>query len=189
MKQIEFCTGNKSKLKEANDFIQSKQKEIIMCSNKIEFTEIQSISQQEILLDKMKQAVSKTTGPFIIDETGIYFNGYNNYPGTLTKYVVKSLGIDGIKKLISDSDNKAYFKTTILYSEDKKEYKFFEGILKGKIVIDENKIDNNDFPFSSIFIPDGYNDYLININDDVNFIDHRKQALDKLIKYIENDGN
>ena len=186
MKEIEFCTGNESKIKEANNFIKSKDKEIIIKSNKINFTEIQSLSQKEILLDKMKQAISKTNGPFIIDETGIYFNRYNNYPGTLTKYVIKSLGIDGIKKLVSDTDNTAYFKTTILYSEDRKNYKFFEGTLNGKIVIDDNMITNNDFPFSSIFIPDGYNKYLSNINNDVNFIDHRKQALNRLIVYLEN---
>lgn len=186
MLQIDFCTGNKSKLKEANDYINSKVKEVSLYSNKIDFIEIQSISQQEILLDKMKQAITKTDRPFIIDETGIYFNKYNNYPGTLTKYVIKSLGIEGIKRLLCDSDNTAYFKTTILYSEDKQDYKFFEGILKGKIVIDENRIDNVDFPFSSIFIPEGYNDYLVNINNDNNFLDHRKKALDKLIKYLNN---
>lgn len=185
MKQIEFCTGNSSKIKEANEFIQSRNKKIIVQSNKIDFIEIQSISQKEILLDKMKQAISKTNGSFIIDETGIYFDGYNNFPGTLTKYVIKSLGIGGIKKIIAGTNGTAYFKTTILYSEDKKTYKFFEGILKGKIVIDDTKVDNNDFPFSSIFIPDGCNDYLININNDINFIDHRKQALDKLINYIK----
>ena len=185
MIQIDFCTGNKSKLKEANDYINSKIKDVSLYSNKIDFTEIQSNSQQEILLDKMKQAISKTDRPFIIDETGIFFNKYNNYPGTLTKYVIKSLGVEGIKRLLSETDNTAYFKTTILYSENKQDYKFFEGVLKGKIVIDENKIDNLDFPFSSIFIPDGYDDYLININDDVNFLDHRKKALDELIKYLD----
>ena len=102
MLQIDFCTGNKSKLKEANDYINSKVKDVSLYSNKIDFTEIQSISQQEILLDKMKQAISKTDRPFIIDETGIYFNKYNNYPGTLTKYVVKSLGIEGIKRFTRD---------------------------------------------------------------------------------------
>ena len=96
------------------------------------------------------------------------------------------MGIEGIKRLLSDTDNTAYFKTTILYSEDKKDYKFFEGILQGKIVIDENKIDNVDFPFSSMFIPDGYNDYLINIYNNNNFLDHRKKALDKLIMYLNN---
>lgn len=184
MLHIDFCTGNKSKLKEANEYINSKVKDVFLYSNKIDFTEIQSISQQEILLDKMKQAISKTNRPFIIDETGIYFNKYNNYPGTLTKYVIKSLGIEGIKRLLSDTDNTAYFKTTILYSENKQKYKFFEGVLQGRIVIDENKIDNNDFPFSSIFIPDGCKDYLININKDITFLDHRKKALNKLIKYL-----
>ena len=53
-------------------------------------------------------------------------------------------------------------------------------------VIDENKIDNVDFPFSSMFIPDGYNDYLINIYNNNNFLDHRKKALDKLIMYLNN---
>ena len=91
-----------------------------------------------------------------------------------------------IPDVFKPTDNTAYFKTTILYSEDKQDYKFFEGILQGKIVIDENKIDNVDFPFSSIFIPDGYNDYLININNDISFLDHRKKALDNLIEYLNN---
>jgi len=37
-----------------------------------------------------------------------------------------------------------------------------------------------------MFIPDGYNDYLINIYNNNNFLDHRKKALDKLIMYLNN---
>lgn len=185
MKQIEFCTGNKSKLEEANQFIRSKISDVDLIQNAIKFSELQSLSQEEILIDKMRQAIPKVKGPFIIDDTGIYFNKYKNFPGTLTKFVIKSLGIEGIKKLISNTDNTAYFKTTILYSTDGLEYKMFDGILEGKIVIKDDKIDNNDFPFSSIFIPTGYDQYLIDINQNNNFIDHRKKALDKLITYLK----
>ncbi len=186
MKKIEFCTGNNSKLEEANNFIKSRVNDIRLSSNAIKFFEIQSLSQEEILIDKMKQAIPKVKGPFIIDETGIYFNKYNNFPGTLTKFVVKSLGIEGIRRLILNTDNTAYFKTTILYSIDGLEYKLFEGKLEGKIDIKDDKIDNNDFPFSSIFIPNGYDQYLIDVNEDNNFMNHRKKALDKLLSYLKN---
>lgn len=184
MKKINFCTGNKSKLNEANSLVKELglNGEILFEENKIFFTEIQSLSQKEILLDKMKQAKQNTLPPFIIDETGLYFKKYNEYPGTLTKYIFKALNFEGINKLLKDTDNSAYFKTTILYSIDGENYTFIEGQLEGKVVVEDNKIKDDNFPFSSIFIPDGYNDYLINLYNNHEFLDHRKKALKELIR-------
>lgn len=189
MKRIEFCTENKSKFNEARNFINSinsNRRQICLEFNPIKFSEVQSLSQEEILIYKMKQVVTKTKNPFIIDETGIYFSDFVDFPGTLTKYIIKSIKINGVQKLLQGSNNSAYFKTTILYSPDGIEYKFFEGKITGKIFIDEAKMkntNNDDFPFSTIFIPEGYNDCLKNIDDNV-FLDHRKKALYQLMKYI-----
>lgn len=187
MKKIKFCTGNKSKLDEANNLIDDLKlsNKVIFEEEKICFTEIQSLSQKEILLDKMRQARKHTKEPFIIDETGLYFKRYNEYPGTLTKYIFKALNFEGIEKLIKNEDNSAFFKTTILYSPDGENYTFTEGTLEGKIVIKDNKVKDSNFPFSSIFIPEGYNDYLINLYKNNDFFDHRKKALLNAIKNID----
>ena len=177
--EIYFCSGNQSKVDEANLYAIQNHSEISFKMNKISFSEVQSLSQEEILLDKMAQKKDDKL-PFIIDETGIFFEEFNDFPGTLTKFVFKALGYDGIRRLLGQN-NKAYYKTTILYSADGKNYFLYTGIVHGRIVFDQTEHYNKNFPFSSIFVPDGYDKPMIELEKNKDFMDHRKKAIAKLI--------
>lgn len=177
--EIYFCTGNQSKIDEANLFVAQHYPTISFKMDKIHFSELQSLSQEEILLHKMAQKKDDKF-PFIIDETGIFFEEFHDFPGTLTKFIFKSLGYEGIKRLLINQ-NSAFYKTTILYSNDGKNYSFHTGIVHGQIRFDKTDLYNKNFPFSSIFIPDGFSKPLTELEENRDFLDHRKLAIKKLI--------
>ncbi len=180
--RIFFCTGNQSKINEANQFASLFRPEITFEMDKICFSEIQSLSQEEILLHKLSQKKDDKF-PFVIDETGIFFEEFNDFPGTLTKFIFTSLGCEGIKRLLT-KNKRAFYRTTLLYSEDGKNYSFHTGMIYGHIDFNKTEICDKNFPFSSIFIPEGFNKPLIEISSHRKFMDHRKKALKKLFKDI-----
>ena len=107
-KEILFITDNKSKLEEAINI--AKDYNIQIVGKKIEFSELMIPNEEEIIIDKIKYAFKKIKKPFIIDDAGIYFEAYPNFPGVFTKFIIKLLGFDGIFRLLKDKNRKAYFQ-------------------------------------------------------------------------------
>ena len=55
--------------------------------------------------------------PLIVDDAGIFFDGFNQFPGALAKYVMQGIGIKGILKLIQNKQ-KAAFRNVITFTND-----------------------------------------------------------------------
>lgn len=185
-KLINYITGNQSKFDEAKEIFKNKDIDLIKKDLKIE--EIKSLDQKKVIIDKARKAYNILKKPLIIDDVGIYFNAYNNFPGTYTRFLYEAIGYDGIKKLLKDKGNSAYFKILICY-KDKDAEMVFEGVLNGRIIENKSDVINKNFQYDSIFIPESYEIPLseIALEKRAEF-SHRKIAIDKLIKWI-NDKN
>lgn len=182
-----YCSGNLSKIYEVTDYFKNTEN-IIIESYKKEFIEIQSSDVMEILKFKASQIDFSCINAdgFIIDDSGIYINNYNNFPGTITKYIWNMIGSKGLKKLV-DGCNEAEFHTYLLLCLRGEKPIFFEGKLKGRLVFLENMGNQNElFPFSDLFIPDGQQKTLTELMQSNSFINHRKLALDKMRNYLLN---
>ena len=178
MKKLIFVTVNQSKLEDSRKTLNKLGIEIV--GQKIEFEEKQSLDQEEIVRDKAKQAYKKINLPLFVDDTGFYIDSYPQFPGTLTKYINKTLGIPGLVKLFKEGQT-AYFKTLICFID--KDFEILvEGKLFGKLTKKKSKRFNPETPINSIFIPDGYSQTLIDLTDSIGNT-HRINALNKL--YVE----
>ena len=70
----------------------------------------------------------------------------------LFKWFIDKLGPDGLAKLVLDKDDKtAYARTIFGYAKNENEIKYYEGLVKGKIVSPRG---TNGFGYDSIFQPD-----------------------------------
>ena len=68
------------------------------------------------------------------NDSGLFVEALNGFPGTYTRYVEETLGEDGLLKLLDDLENrKAYFKEVIAYCKYGEEPITFTGITKGTI--------------------------------------------------------
>lgn len=77
-----FITGNKNKLKEASAILG-----VPLESYDIDLVEIQSMSVEEVVQAKVLEAkkhVSLGT-PFFVEDTGLYIDDANGFPGALIK--------------------------------------------------------------------------------------------------------
>ncbi len=140
-------------------------------------------------LSKARDAHSKIQKPLIVDDTGLYFEAFENFPGPFPKKVFTELGFDGILKRLEGKNRSAYFKTLICYI-DRDKTKFFEGTLKGKIseaVFDGGQ---ESLPFDKIFVPEEYNLPFCKISEsEKNKISHRAKAVEKFAQWFSGKTN
>lgn len=177
-----FVTANAGKLEEAKLFFGK----FNIKSQKLDLQESQSFSQEEIVLAKARQAYEILGCPVVVDDTGIYFEDFNSFPGTFTKYVFKALGHNGIIKLLEGTSRKAFFRTLLCYTDGNKT-KIFEGVLHGTISSTVSSKINPSLPLNSIFIPEGSNRPLSELSEkEAQKFSHRAKALERLSRYLLN---
>ena len=153
---IHFVSGNQAKFQEVSRYITTHLPEIAMVQQLCDVTEIQGLDHKAVAIDKACRAWQHVQAPILIDDAGIYFEKYNNFPGVLTKFVCYGIGLDGIMRLVNIGD-RAEFILYLVYctgptSED---CVVFEGRCPGTIFRDTQRAPSPDFPYDVLFSPDG----------------------------------
>ena len=171
-----FVTGNKNKFAEVQAFIPEIEQ------SDLDLVEIQSLDTQKIITEKLKEATSEHEGNFFVEDTSLYIECLNGFPGPLVKWFKESFGIKGIAELVERYENKkARVKTVIGYSKGE-DINFFTGELKGTIVLPRGE---SDFGFDPIFQPEGYDKTMAEMTaDEKNAISMRNKAVLKLREYL-----
>jgi len=152
MKKITLITGNLNKYREIRLILNEYGIEVEM--KDLDLYEIQSESLEEIAKVYAKEAFEYLKEPIIVEDSGLFINALKGFPGPYSSYVNKTIGNEGIIKLMKDEKNReATFKAVIVFKNDKFE-EVFIGEVKGSI---SNEIKGKGWGFDPIFIPDGLN--------------------------------
>lgn len=183
---IYYATGNNGKFEMVKEFIKSNAHSIDLKQLNIELKEEQNINLEEIAISKAKQAWEALQQPVIVDDSGIYFNKYKDFPGFMTKYIYQCLGFEGLYKLYDEGDN-ATFKTFIVYIYGSDKYKVFEGSINGKLIKPKKLPENSNLPYTKLFIPDGSNKTLEESQSKNGFSEFNPRilAMRMLLNYLE----
>jgi non-canonical purine NTP pyrophosphatase (RdgB/HAM1 family) len=177
MRKIIFITGNKGKLKEAQNIVSG------IIAKDIDLPEIQEVDAKKVIEAKLKEAYKHHRGEYIVEDTSLYFDCLNGLPGPLIKWFLEKLGDKKLFSLTQKLKNqKAEAKTIIGYIDRKGKTKFFEGIIRGKIVSPKG---TNGFGWDKIFMPEEHKKTFAQMSsEEKNKISMRKIALQKFAKYV-----
>ena len=210
-KNIVFITGNEGKRKEVEQILGTDKYNIVNID--LDVPEIQTISVEEVTNAKIKSAYELLKENFkeviqkfnekdvkikninevivICEDTGLYIEDMNNFPGALIKFYLGSLNVDGIAKMNGGSLAKA--ETVIGVIKYGKIQKSLVGNRTGKIA--KKIVSKDSFGWDPIFIPDlaktKYSEYDGKTYAELkkleikNEISHRKKAFDKLKKLLK----
>lgn len=186
--EISFVTGNPGKIQEVQQLVSFQVNHIAMDLEELALNEI-----HEVVKAKAKSACERIENLkdkllLFVDDSGIFFAAYNNFPGTQTKFVVNSIGLEGILKLLEGKDRGAYFQTSICYTEDGSNFKMFDGRVEGRIGQEIKRPVDSSLPYDSIFIPQGYKQTFseLEIKEQLS---HRARALSKLEDDLNSQRN
>ncbi|WEU39725.1 MAG: XTP/dITP diphosphatase [Candidatus Odinarchaeum yellowstonii] len=176
MRRIYFATGNPHKVEEAKLIL--KNYNVDLAHLNIQRVEIQSTDLAEIATYSLNQIVKEFKQPVFVEDTGLFINSLNGFPGPFSSYVFKTLGNKGIIKLMKEeTDRRALFKTVIAFKEsDKNTVKIFVGETQGFIAEETRGVG---WGYDPIFIPlegDGRT-YAEMSLEEKNMLSHRFKAL------------
>ena len=174
-----FASSNKNKYQEAKKILGKFG--IKVGFYKCNLTEIQADSIKEIANQKAINAFLKCKKPVIIEDDGLFINALGGFPGPFSSYVFKTIGNNGILKLLKTNRN-AKFQSVIGFCDKKKKPKLFEANVKGKIA---KNIRGKGWGYDPIFTPSGKSKTYAELSDK-NELSHRYQALKKFANWYLN---
>lgn len=176
---VYFVTTNINKFREAEKILGLEIKQY-----RIDIPEIQSLNVKKVIEDKANKAYDKLQKPVIVDDTALYIKSWNNFPGPLIAWVIKTMGIEGICKFVG-KNRSAKAEACIGYY-DGKVLKIFSGTIKGKI--SKNPRGKKRFDWDRIFIPEGSARTFAQMSlEEKNKISHRMKAFKKLNRFLSSE--
>lgn len=183
MKEITYVTGNWAKIESAKMILEPLG--IKVNHIKMDTTEIQSDSIEEIAKHSAKEASDRLKCAVLKNDTGFCVEALNGFPGPYTHYVDETLGEDCILKLLEGKDNRsAYFKECFAYCEYGGEPIVFTAHTYGTVALE--KSGTYGWSWDYIFIPDGYDKTMANYEDEKRLLIWSQEAYKALAEYLKN---
>lgn len=174
-----FVTSNEGKFREAREIAREFSVEIEWL--RMEYDEPQGEDLEEIAVKSAKILSREINEPFFIEDSGLFIEALNGFPGPYSSYVFRTIGNKGILKLMEGVKNrKAYFKAVIAFY-DGKEIRTFDGIVYGEIATEVKG--EKGFGFDPIFLY-GKKTFA-EMGEEKNQFSHRRKALEKFFSWLK----
>ena len=185
MRTVSIITGSVEKITELKRFFEGVP-DISFVQKGIDLVEIQELDTNRIMEHKLREAARQVRGEFLVDDTSLFLNALNGFPGPLIKWFKKAIKEEGAWELVKKyPDHRAFVRCTIGYGNTLTEpatFHIFEADVHGVIVEPKCK----GYGFDTIFIPDGETKrYSEMTMDEKNACGHRGKAAAKVKAFLE----
>lgn len=175
MRQIYFATKNKGKVSSLKRVLS--QYGIKVIHSPMDLPEPRTDDLREIAKEKVLAAYQEVKKSVIALDAGFYIPSLNGFPGAFVNLVLKTIGIEGILKLIETKSGDCEFRDCLAYFDSKlKEPLIFEPNVVGALSAEpRGKI--KDYAWSElflIFIPDGEQKTLAEMTEEEYRVWHKK---------------
>lgn len=174
---VTFASTNQNKYREVQSILSAHN--ISADFAQINLVEIQSDSLEEIATEKAKSAFLHVGRPVIVEDDGLFVDALRGFPGQYSSHAFKTIGNEGILKLLAGSaDRSASFRSLIAFY-DGKHMSISEGRADGRI---SDKITEGGWGYDPIFIPAGTDLTFAQLGNRKNEYSHRKAALEEFAR-------
>jgi len=180
---IFFATNNVNKFNEARRVLD--EFKIAVGMLRVKTLEIQSDNLEEIAKTSALQAFKKCHLSIIVEDAGLFTEALNGFPGPYAAYVYKSIGNEGLLKLMENIKNRrALFQSVVAYHSSELESSIcFKGEITGEITREVRK-GSSGFGFDPVFKPVNSNKTFAEMaTEEKNKFSHRAQALRKFAEW------
>jgi len=201
-----YVTTNPGKVREARQYLGD-----VIESYDYDYPEIQHESMETIAAEGARDAYRELGEPVVVDDSGLFMNGLDGFPGPYSSYVEDKLGIDRVWSLAQTLDDRtASFRCVMAYCDgepfaaspdpvDKDDraaaaasdvddtesdglaVKLFVGTVRGEIVAPRG---DGGFGFDPIFEHDG-STFAELSSEEKNALSHRGRALAKFADWYD----
>ncbi|MBJ03282.1 MAG: non-canonical purine NTP pyrophosphatase, RdgB/HAM1 family [Euryarchaeota archaeon] len=193
MATLNFLTGNQGKLSEAHDLLRSLGYNVQSFQIDGEIPDIiepQSDSLTTVALAKIAQGVELLAANerlhelLLVEDSGLFIESLPDFPGVYSASVFKSLGCEGILKLLGNEREARFMTTIALWTGEAVEV--FIGVCEGYISTEIRG--QGGFGYDPIFVPHSGNEgrtFAEMTTEEKSSMSHRGRALSALYDYLE----
>ncbi len=179
--EVLFATSNPHKVKEGNAVgklygVRFKQ---IMGN----YPEVRDEDVGNVAREGAEYVYKRVGERVIVEDTGLYVNALNGFPGAYSSFVFQKIGNSGIIRLLENHvDRSAKFVSAIGY-RDKNGVQIFEGVAEGTITFEARG--SSGFGYDPIFKPKGNELTFAEDAELKNLVSHRRKSFEKFCKWIK----
>lgn len=175
LNNLKFVTGNANKVREARQILEVNFEQI----NLENLIEIQTSDLSDVVRHKVNHAYEILKCPVMVEDSGLIFSAWNGLPGALVKWFEKSVGCEGMIRMLEPFGNKEATAICHVAVRDGDNILVAKGEVKGMIA--NSPKGNNGFGWDVIFIPHGYSRTFAEMSaEEKNSISHRRKAFEIL---------
>ncbi len=176
---IYFVTSNEGKFREVKEIAKSYGIEVEWL--KRGYLEPQGNDLEEIARISAEILAKEVREKFFLEDSGLFIPALNGFPGPYSSYVFKTVGNEGILKLMEGvEDRRAYFLAVIAFWDGERVLTF-KGRVDGRIAHEMRG--ERGFGFDPIFEYDGRT--FAEMGEEKNEVSHRRRALEGFFKYLK----
>jgi XTP/dITP diphosphohydrolase len=175
-------TSNDGKFREISQ--QMKEHSYELEHIKTTYPEIQADTLDETIIPGLRWLMERYSRPIMIDDSGLFIDSLKGFPGVYSAYVFKTLGCDGILRLMdSVKDRSARFECCIGFMMPGGNPLLVKGTSRGSI--SSRKAGTGGFGYDPVFIPEGYSKTFAQLEiPEKNKISHRGRAIEAFLKEL-----
>jgi XTP/dITP diphosphohydrolase len=151
--QALFVTSNPDKAREAAEILGVELKSVAL-----DLPEPQTLDVAEVAAAKAitaREALSDPDHPVLVEDSGLVIEVWNGLPGALTKWFLRSVGSEGLLRMLSAEENRsARAICTVVVADVDGSVRAFVGEVRGSIASEPRGSEG--FGWDPIFVPEGY---------------------------------
>jgi XTP/dITP diphosphohydrolase len=183
MREIAIVTSNQGKMQEFRAGLEPLGFKVTQLD--VDCDEIQTDTLEEVVKNCVAQVELMGHNNFILDDSGLFLNNYNGFPGVYSSYAFKTIGCKGILKLLDrEPERSAHFECVIGCSIQDVGRIFVKGSCPGWI--DFNERGKAGFGFDPVFVPDGASKSFAEMTmEEKNKVSHRGIAMKQLVEQLK----
>jgi len=111
---LRYVTTNSGKVREAREYLDGVEQ------LDYDYTEVQASELGPIAAHGAREAYRHAGDPVLVDDSGLFVDGFDGFPGPYTAYVEDTLGIETVQRLAAaelDAPQKAAFRCVLAYCD------------------------------------------------------------------------
>ena len=178
--KIYLVTGNKYKVSEAKAVFSEYNIEIEQLDE--EKHEPKDMDLKQVAEHNAKFFYNKHKKPVIVDDTGVFFKAYPDFPGNHPRLMFELLGYKGLLKLLENESREVQFRTVVSYC-DESGLESFTGELDCIADTKVNDLDIDVLPYERILL---VNNKPISqfTREEKNAISHRAKSFRNVAEFL-----
>ncbi len=181
--RVYFATTNPHKVRQARAVLGKWGVEVRWLRRSYDESSDDSI--YEIARKAVASLAEKEKKPVVVEDTGVFFKAYKNFPGAFPKFVFNSIGYEGIFRLLRGKSKEAEFVSAVGYCEPGKKAILFTGTMRGRVQLKAVFRNKDVLPYERIFIPEGKREVLASLSQQEKLaLLHRAKAFEKLGRHL-----